>query len=178
MSFINEPITLQTLFGKKRIIGPITVQVLTREVSTDRITITKQPVQQGAQIADHAYSEPTDYNCTIFFEDNPFVSLSKVYQQLLDLQNSFVPFNISTPKRVYKNMLMTVLSCPTDKATENSLQIDMSCEHINIVSVATTNVPRVRQKNPGATGATQPAGKKSVLKVANEGVTSLFHGGH
>lgn len=189
MSFLSQPITLQSLFGKDRKIGEITVNVVINESTNDTLTITKQPVQQGASIADHAYKEPTALSMTAYLKDNsllgglaalnPFGSgaaggLSKIYQELLDLQVERVPFDVITPKRIYRNMLMATLSQTTDKNTENTLAINFSFQEVIIVSVSTTQVPRLRQKFPGITGAIQKAGKKSALLSLKEGVGGLF----
>jgi hypothetical protein len=49
---------------------------------------------------------------------------------------------------------------------------------IIVVEVTPTSVPpRGKQANPGTTGATEKAGKKSALKVLKEGVGNLFGGG-
>lgn len=165
MSFLTQPITLQSLFGKNRKIGEITVNVVTNESTTDTLVVTKQPVQQGASITDHAFKEPTVFSMQVYFEDNLFTSLSKVYQNLLDLQASRVPFDVLTPKRIYRSMIITSLSQTTDRATENCLSISISFQEVIIVNVVTTQVPRKRQRFPGATGATQPAGKKSALRI-------------
>lgn len=184
MSFITEPITLQSLFGPKRKIGPINVQVVTNENTSDVLTITKQPVQQGASITDHAYKEPTTFSMNVLFKDQNILSaflatfsgngLSKIYQDLLDLQNSRVPFDIVTPKRIYRNMLFSMLSQTTDKTTENCLSISASFQEVILVSVTTVQVPRSSLKNPGSNGATQNAGKKSALLSLKEGVGALF----
>ncbi len=189
MSFLIQPITLQSLFGKDRKVGEITMNVVINESTNDTLTITKQPVQQGASITDHAYKEPTAFSMTAHLKDNsvlgtlaslnPFGAgsaggLSKLYQDLLDLQVSRVPFDVITPKRIYRSMLMATLGVTTDKATENILAVTMSFQEIIIVAVVTTQVPRLRQKFPGATGATQNAGKKSALLSLKEGVGGLF----
>lgn len=184
MSFLSEPITLQSLFGVKRKIGPINVQVVTNESTTDKLQITQQPVQQGASITDHAFKEPTQFSMTALFKDNSLISgllntftgngLSKLYQDLLDLQNSRVPFDIITPKRIYRNQLFASLSQTTDKATENCLSVTMSFQEIIIVSISVVTVPRSGLKNPGANGATENAGKKSALLSLKEGVGAIF----
>ena len=170
MSFLSQPITLQSLFGTKRKLGSIEVNVIISENTNDTLTITRQPVQQGASITDHAYKEPTVLTMSMLFKDNFFTSLSKLYKQLQDLQSSRVPFTITTKKRIYRNMLISTLALQTDKLTENVLAINASFQEVIIVSVSTTNVPRARQKNPGATGATENAGKKSALLSLKEGV--------
>ncbi len=174
MSFLPQPITIQSLFGKDRKIGSITVQVVMQETTDDTLTITKQPVQQGASITDHAYKEPTVFSMSVLFQDNLFISLSKLYQNLLDLQNSRVPFDVITPKRIYRNVLISTLRQNTDKNTENILSLNITFQEVIIVSVLTTQVPRIRQRNAAETGATQKAGKKSALSSLADGVGALF----
>lgn len=169
MSFLSVPISLFPT--KKRMIGSINVDVVINESTNDTLTVTKQPVQQGASISDHAYKEPTVFTATISFRDNSSNKpLSQIYDDLLALQASRVPFTIVTPKRVYANMLMTSLGQTTDKSTENSLAIILSAQETLIVKVTTTTVPRILQKSPGVTQKTEPAGKKSFLKLGSEGV--------
>ncbi len=173
MSFLPQPISIIPIRPVRKI-GSINVQVIVNESTTDTLTITKQPVQQGASITDHAYKEPTTFSAQMYFTDNLAVSLSKLYQNLLDLQVSRVPFDIITPKRIYRNMLMASLSQTTDKSTENCLSVNMSFQEVIIVKVSTTQVPRSKQKNPGATAATENAGKKSALQSLKEGIGGLF----
>jgi len=173
MSFLSVPISLFAVRPTRKI-GEISANVVVDENTNDTLTITKQPVQQGASITDHAYKEPTVFSTTIYFKDNPAKSLSKIYRELLDLQESRVPFTIITPKRIYNNMLISSISQTTDKSTENCLKINLSCQEILIVSVTTTQVPRSKQRNPGTTGKTENVGKKSALSVAGDAVIGLF----
>lgn len=177
MSFLVQPITLQSIFGKSRKIGDITVNVVVNENTSDDLTITKQPVQQGASITDHAYKEPTAFSMQVYFSDNIFLSLSKIYSDLINLQNDRVPFDVLTPKRIYRNMLIASLKQTTDKTTENTLALAITFQEVILVSVTTTTVPRVRQKNAGATGATQNSGKKNAQSAAlkfKNGVVDLL----
>lgn len=173
MSFLSQPLQ-DILIPAGRKIGNIVATVTVNENTNDTLTITKQPVQQGASITDHAYKEPTTFSTTIYFADNLFTSLSKTYQNLLDLQSSRVPFDIVTPKRIYRNMLIGTLGMTTDKTSENCLAIQASFQEVIIVNVSTTQVPRIRQKNPGITAATENAGKKSALLSLKEGVGGFF----
>jgi hypothetical protein len=173
VSFLTEPISIIPI-KPKRLIGEIAVNVVLNESTSDVLTITKQPVQQGASITDHAYKEPTVFTTSILFKYNLTKSLSKIYQELIDLQNSRTPFDIITPKRIYRNMLIATLSQTTDLRTENCLAINLACQEIIIVKVSTTQVPRSKQKNPGTTGKTENAGKKSALQSLKEGIGGLF----
>ena len=157
-------------------VDTIQVNVVINENTSDVLTVTKQPVQQGASIADHAYMEPTVFSHTIYFSANLNLSLPKLYQQLLTLQSSRVPFNIVTPKRTYTSMLLTNLSQQTDGKTENCLAITASYQQIIVVPIATIAVSRANQKNPANTSATVPSGKKSVAASLVQGVKGAVGG--
>lgn len=186
MSFLSQPITLQALFGARRQIGTLTVDAIISEDTNDTLTITKQPVQTGAAITDHAYLEPTILSMTILQQvSNPitqFVTtfagagtsgLAQLYQQFLDLQSQRIPFNVLTPKRIYKNMLMATLRLNTSKTTENILSLNITFQQVLFAAVGTTLVAPINQRNPGATQATQNIGKKSALLT---GIQALFPG--
>lgn len=173
MSFLSVPISLFPTRPKRKI-GEINVDVVINENTTDTLTITQQPVQQGASITDHAYKEPTLFSASIYFRDRISTPLDKIYKELLDLQISRVPFDIVTPKRIYRSMLIATLGMTTDKSTEKTLAINLSCQEVIIVQVTTTQVPRVKQKQPAVTAKTEDVGKKSALFTAKEGIGALF----
>lgn len=173
MSFLSQPLTLFSIRPERKfeqVSGFVTIN----ENTTDTLEITKQPVQRGATISDHAFKKPTAFSAQYLFKDNLAASLSDIYQYLLDLQSSRIPFDIITPKRVYKNMLLQTLGQTTDKRTEDCLAINASFEQVIIVNVSTTQVPRTQQKTPAKTGATEAAGKKSAILTLKESVTGLF----
>ena len=169
MSFLSQPVTF--FATSKRYIDDIELQVVVSENTNNTLTITKQPVQQGASISDHAYMEPTVLAMSIYFRDNPLESLSQIYQNFQDLQASRETFSVVTPKRTYDNMLIAVLSIQTDKLTENCLKIDITMQEVIIVDVTTAIVPKSRQRNADKTASTQNAGKKSVIKSGVDFVT-------
>lgn len=188
MGFLSQPISIIPIRPVRKI-DTITVQVIIQENTSDNLTITRQPVQQGASITDHAYKEPTTLSMSIYFNDNSIENLfslnvfkdpigtlnnnnglSKIYQQLLTLQSSRNPINVVTPKRIYKNMLISSLGVTTDKQTEYVLKVDISFQEVIIVNVTTVQVPRASLKNPGSNGATQKAGQKSGLLSGSQAV--------
>lgn len=176
MSFLTEPVTLQSLFGKDRKFGSITVQVVVSETTNDVLTITKQPVQQGTSITDHSFKEPTVFSMQILFSDNVFVSLSKIYQDVLDVQKNRIPIDVITPKRIYKSVLLAAIGMTTDKRTENILSLNLTFQEVIIVKVSTTQVPRANQKQPAVTAATEAAGKKSAIATGVQGIGDFFRG--
>lgn len=184
MSFLQQPLT-QIFIRPIRKIGQLAVSVIISESTNDTLTITKQPVQQGASITDHAFKEPTTLQMSAYFQDNQLINvlnafsdlsqspMAQFYQKLLDLQISRIPFDVITPKRVYKNVLMASVQQTTDKNTENTLAVLFSFQEVIIVQVGNVTVPRSRQRNPGVTGATENAGKKSALLTLKEGIGAL-----
>ncbi len=196
MSFLNEPVSIIPLRPVRKI-GNINVNVVIQENTNDTLTITRQPVQQGASITDHSYKEPTTLSMSIYLQNNSFTSLlnantirnpldslsnsvnglAKIYKDLLDLQNARSPIDVITPKRIYRSMLISTLSNTTDRLTENCLKIDIGFQEVIIVKVSTTQVPRIRQKFPGATGKTENAGRKqSALSSITQGFSGLLGG--
>ena len=172
MSFLSQPITLFP--SNKRMIAGVSINVVLSESTTDTLTITKQPVQQGASITDHSYMEPTVLSMNVYFADNNGETLQSIYQDLLDLQSAREPITVVTLKRTYTSMLVATIGLTTDKNTENTLAIVISFQQVVLVPITTATVPRIRQKNPASTGATDPAGKKSALLTLKEGIGAAF----
>ncbi len=141
--------------------------------TTDTLTITKQPVQIGAPIADHAYKEPTGFTMRILQQNNNLVSgllstfsgngLASLYKQFTDLQLEKQPMNVVTPKRVYQNMLIGVIRQHTDKQTENILSLEIDFEQIILVTIGKGSISLSNQAIPKVTGATQNLGRQSAL---------------
>jgi hypothetical protein len=57
-----------------------------------------------------------------------------IYQKLLRLQEERIPFDVSTGKRSYTNMLVRSLQVTTDKTSENSLQVVANLRQVILVS--------------------------------------------
>lgn len=184
MSIISQPITLQSLFGAQRVIvGGPEIQVIISENTTDVLAITKQPVQIGASITDHAYQEPTVLSMQAQFKNTNLISsllstfsgggLSKIYAELLKLQGSRAPFDVITPKRIYKSNLMQTLSNVTDKLTENILSVTMTFQQVLLVNVGTATVDPSKLKKRASNAATKASGPKSVIVSEVQGVKAL-----
>lgn len=85
-----------------------------------------------------------------------------VYQNLLVLQASRIPFDILTGKRAYDNMLVKSLRVTTDADTENSLLVTVVCRQVLIArtQVVTVSAPQANQAQPQATTPTADKGTK------------------
>jgi len=151
----------------KRSIGGFSATITVEEISTDDLEITQHPVQQGANITDHAYMKPAQIAVKIVFNDED-APLAETYTKLLQLQSSRIPFDVVTGKRQYKNMLFKSLSQTNDLATEKILSISAQMQEVFITNVQVVSVPeRSKQANPGKTGATQSAGQKKAQTLTN-----------
>lgn len=148
-------------FLPQRAIGPFTATVTLEEIASDDLEITQHPVQQGAAITDHAYKLPATVSIVVMFGDDD-APLAETYAKLLELQAQRIPFDVVTGKRIYHNMLIRGLSQTTDAATENVLSIRLYLQEVILTELSIVTVPpRQNQANPGTTGATEQAGKKS-----------------
>ena len=175
MSFLDDVINITP----RRHLGPIIAQATIEERHNDELTITDHPVEQGAQITDHAFKRPAEVTlrygwsasafantlATLNFTQNNIegASLDEIYRKLLDLQASREPFDISTGKRQYTNMLIRSLSTTTDDKTENVLFVNVTCREIIIVQTqATTLPPKNSQSKPKKTAQTIRKGVKQL----------------
>jgi hypothetical protein len=160
------------------------------ENTIDEIEITRQPVQTGAAITDHAFKKPVTFSAQILFQSSiggslGFTSSAPVgqfgaggslpatYAKLLALQSSFMPFTVTTPKRTYNNMLLRTLGLTTDKKTENILAINIAFEEVILVPVVVGIVPKSQLKSPGKNAANKPVPVKSALKQLVEAAQAI-----
>lgn len=171
----------------KRSIASIVAHVTLEEVGTDELQITDHPVEQGAEITDHAYKKNPEVVIKCGWSNASLAGVidsvkglfsaitggdafgsdyvSGVYNQLLALQQSRIPFDVSTGKRVYTNMLMRTLSVTTDPTSEYTLMVTATFRQVLIVSTAATTLPpRGDQASPASTAETENSGDKQVAQ--------------
>lgn len=169
MNFLSDLLS-PVLFRSRRKIGDFTAFLTIEESGEDELVITEHPVQYGAEITDHAYKKnPTLSMRVQFNEADTNAPLDETYRRMLELQNSRVPFEVVTGKRLYDNMLFQSLTCTTDRSTSNVLSITAQLKQIKIVSVMVTAVPpRSKQAQPGRTGSVENAGQKRAKAVPEQ----------
>lgn len=181
-----------TLFQQQsRKIGLIVPSVVISEKHNDTLEITEHPVEVGAAISDHAYRRPSevvmqvgfsgggsllDFLDTTSFGLSVGLSPKETYQELLDLQNSRVPFDVVTGKRIYSNMLIRALEVTTDRTSENVLSAVLTLREVIITSTTTTQVAVKEDMKLGAnTSAVQNSGVKTPA-AKNESLLSRLAG--
>lgn len=169
------------LVKPKRAIGPFVAHATVREVHYDDLEITDQPVEQGAVISDHAFKRPSEVLIECVWSDskpnaglipglvgavtgtvagvqsilsgNALDQVRDIYQKLLALQASRIPFDVFTGKRAYSNMLLASLSVETDRESENILRVNARLREVLMaqVQVVTIDAPPDQQAEPAST---------------------------
>ena len=153
-----------------RRLGGIIPDVVVEEVHNDTLTITDHPVEQGADITDHAYKNPAELSMRIGWSKSSLNlngvigglgsgsllsgsirTLRDVYEELLKLQGSRKAFDVSTGKRLYRNMLIRSLSTTTDATTENALIVTVVLREIIVVRTKAAKLKPQAQANPAKT---------------------------
>jgi hypothetical protein len=157
-------------YRQSRRIQDFTTYMTIEESGEDELVITEHPVQYGSEITDHAYKKTPTLNLRVQFDQvRSGMPLDEVYRRMLELQDSRVPFEVVTGRRLYKDMLFKSLTHTTDRATSNVLVISAQLKQIKITNVVTTKVPpREKQAQPGRTGATENAGQKKADPVPEQ----------
>lgn len=149
----------------QRQIGTLIPDVTVREVMRDELVITDHPVEKGASISDHAFIRPSEIEMQVGWSDSTggYVGYARdVYEALLSLQKAREPFEVTTGKRSYQNMLISSLTVQTDEHSENILAVSARIREVIIVSTQTTSAPNSAQANPAKTGSTAGVGQQQL----------------
>lgn len=160
---------LQTILVRSRSIGPFVANVTLEEHHEDRVAITETPVEQGAEITDHAYKRPARLSVRCGFSNsslqaggNPFYD-QQIYAGFIAMQESLERIQVVTGKRVYNDMLVEGISLTTTEATESSLIMTVELRQVIFVTTQTVTVPPASDlATPQANGVTNPVGQKSL----------------
>lgn len=94
--------------------------VTVEAVGQDALGITGFPVETGVTMSDHSFKLPVRLEMVVGWSDSSHGAngfIRDIYQQLLRLQAERQPFQISTSRRIYKNMLMEALVDPISANT-------------------------------------------------------------
>lgn len=181
---------LETIMIKpRRAIGAFEAHVTISERHHDDLDIVDHPVEQGAQISDHAFKRPPEVIIDCAWSDTPRPAngfggslnaavtgtqslitgnsvdqVRDVYQKLLALQASVELIDVVTGKRSYQNCLVKSITVETDKESEHVLRVTAVIRQVMIatVRVVAISAPRENQLAPGTT-----------LPIFNKGVKQL-----
>jgi hypothetical protein len=159
-------------------IGGIEIQATLEEMYSDTLQVTEHPVQAGALISDHAFKRPKEVMLRCGWSNSsaqaavgaisgiltgggPSVAdyVGGVYSQLVALQESLTPFNVTTTLRTYTNMMFVSLSVLRDASTSQALMVTATLREVIITDTQSSVLPpQANQASPQNTAATQNMG--------------------
>ncbi|HCC6408919.1 TPA: hypothetical protein M6A11_002278 [Escherichia coli] len=171
---------------QSRKIGIFVPDVVVSEKHVDALEITEHPVEFGAAINDHAYKRASEVTMECGFAGGgsvlDLVNLSsiglrvgesprEIYQQLLDLQKSRVPFDVVTGKRTYSNMLIRAIEATTDRTSENVLSCVLTLREVIMSDTQSITVKDKANMQEGvSTAPVQNTGMKSLVPTSSSSV--------
>jgi hypothetical protein len=151
----------------RRSIGTLIPDIVVSETHHDHLTITKHPVELGSAIGDHCYMEPAVVEMQCGASNSTAQSegyVQSVYAQFLALQAKRKPFDVTTGKRQYSNMLISDIIVTTDETREYVLDFTVRLEKVKIVSTQTTT-DNSKQANPAGTASPTNSGVLSLQQT-------------
>jgi hypothetical protein len=165
------------LLRPPRMIGAIIPDCTLEERHTDRLQVTQHPVELGANISDHAFMLPFELSLRYGFSNSTFfdpIYVQTIYQLLRGLQQTRIPFDIITGKRVYDSMLLLEISTSTDARTEDALMVELHCQQVLIVSTSVAVIgPTAAQQSPEQTAGTLQTGQQQALPAGSPNISGL-----
>lgn len=185
----------------KRTIGSIQLDTVVFEEHQGSVTITKNPVESGADITDHAIIQPDILIIQGAVTDSPLGSAAfgqlidsitslfgtstssnltrsqQAYDALVTLKNNAEPIDVTTRLKTYTNMLITGLSTSQDKDTSQIAIMDITLEEVIITessSVQLTEGDLFPSVSKSASSVID-RGKQEVQNVVGSSNSSLLN---
>ena len=145
-----------------RTIGPVPVDVIVREEHESELGITEEPVEEGANVSDHAFIMPKRLRLD-FADENA----TATYNALVRFQESRTPVTIISGLYVYQNMLIKRLRADRDETYANVLPGSADLQEVVIVSTSYAASEGDTTAANGGTGRSsgQPGGKGSTTSA-------------
>lgn len=149
---------LTLLFCPHTTIGSIKLDAALTEVHRSSVEVTQHPVEDGADIADHAMRMPDELRIEGVITDTlmvmgGFISPSgrhkDEYESLRKLEGQLV--DVITSLREYKSMAITSIEVPRDAQWSNAMRCTIELRHVRVVKSQT--VPSVAAKKAAAAPA-------------------------
>ncbi|MFX0205157.1 MAG: phage baseplate protein [Candidatus Hodarchaeota archaeon] len=133
---------------KSKLIGFVVVDAFVEEIHKKSSTVTKYPVENGADKSDHIRIEPLSLQITGVIGKASFLgSIGNknegldAYNDLVYLQNLREPMTVITGLKVYENMVIENFTVPRTVKDGGSLVFNMNFTELQIVSSQTTTIP-------------------------------------
>ena len=132
------------------IIGDIVLDISVSEEHDYTSTIPAFPVEAGAEISDNVTLMPkklviTGYvsSVSIFGDvEDP----DSTYKKILDLRDSKKPFSVTTPLKVYENMMFSRITVPRDSSNFAAFEFTAEMQEVNIATVAFIQIQKAKPR--------------------------------
>lgn len=174
----------------KRSIGGIQLDATLSESHDSPVKISKNPVELGANITDHAIIEPKVLTIVAEVSDTPLglaafgqiVDLvtglfgsstsenltrsNAAYNAMIQLQEALEPIEVQTKLKLYKDMLIANISTLQDKDTSNIVAMVIRLEEILIVESEVVKLKPAELKEGSPKDQASPAensGRKEAI---------------
>jgi hypothetical protein len=145
----------------KRSIAGISLDGIISEDHTNQVRLTKNPVELGADVADHAVIEPKKLSIVAEVSDTPIGTAAftqivdtvtglfgsstvenitrsnAAYRAMLQIQELREPIQVQTKLRLYDNMLITSLRTVQDKDSSRIVRMLLGLEEVIITESET-----------------------------------------
>lgn len=133
------------LFTRGSMISTIKLDVIISEGASSNARVTKNPVENGADMNDHIIIEPMTFNMTAVVSNSISNILDlpnaldrtraqSAWNDLLELQTSRVPFTLVQGLKSYNNVVIQSLTESQDKDTSKGLFFTATLTEIIIAS--------------------------------------------
>ena len=141
----------------KKSLGGIQLDAIVSESHNNIITLSKNPVELGAEITDHAIVEPKTISIKATVSDTPLgvAALAQIidtvtglfgtstsqnitrsnaaYNALVALQDAREPIDIQTKLKLYQDMVITNISTVQDKDSSRAVVLNIVAKEVRIV---------------------------------------------
>lgn len=165
-----------------RTIGPVPIDNVEKETLESTLKITKVPVEFGANITDHAYTEPK----RIIIEGYVGGSLTRPsagradavagWQALKRLQESRMPFTLVSGLDVHRNILIEKLTAERDSDYANVLKFTAECSEIIIVGSANSVMGALSNAPNGGQARGMSNARPQAGAIANRAAPDIARG--
>jgi hypothetical protein len=180
------------LIGIKTHVGGFFFDAFLKLDHERRLTITDHPVEEGANITDHAFVEPKAVSIEIGMSDvcasfidgqftQRFSRSVSAYDTLEKMQADRIPISIHSKLATYHNMLIENITAPDDYLTRHGLRATIFFREIIVVSTDTVTLPNRTSTAPQKTGntnrgAVQPTATEDNRSALRRAADSLSGG--
>ena len=166
--------TTSTILPKRRI-GSFNIDIVMEETIEDRKTVTKNPIDRGANVNDHFFLESPTVTINFVVGSTSGVPIPALYNAILELYKTSDPFDLVTKNRIFSDVYIENLISRSDANSFSVLVLTATLMQYNFVTLEFTSVPeRSKQADAAATGRTEQVGTKKPSLVSDDktGITT------